>query len=86
MGYRVIYSDAATATIRKLDRQVSARILKVMDRVAALDDPRSIGEALHGNLRDYWKFRAGDWRMQCAIVDKLLIVEVIDIAHRSKAY
>ena len=65
---------------------MSARILKVMDRVAALDDPRSIGEALHGNLRDYWKFRAGDWRMQCAIVDKLLIVEVIDIAHRSKAY
>ena len=86
MGYSVIYSDAATATIRTLDRQVSARIMKVMDRVAALEDPRSIGEALHGDLRDFWKFRAGDWRMQCDIVDKLLIVEVIDVAHRSKAY
>ena len=86
MGYSVIYSAAATATIRKLDRQVSARIMKVMDRVAALEDPRSIGEALHGGLRGFWKFRAGDWRMQCAIVDKLLIVEVIDVAHRSKAY
>lgn len=86
MGYKVLYSDAAKATLRKLDRQVAARILKFMDRVAALQDPRSIGEALHGNLRDYWKYRAGDWRLQCAIVDRLLIVEVIEIGHRSKAY
>ena len=86
MGYKVLYSDAAKATLRKLDRQVAARILKFMDRVAALQDPRSIGEALHGDLRDFWKFRAGDWRMQCAIVDRLLIVEVIAVAHRSKAY
>ena len=56
-----------------------------MDRVAALNDPRSIGEALHGDLRDNWKYRAGDWRIRCAIVDRMLIVEVIEVAHRSTA-
>ena len=86
MGYRVIYSDRADATIRKLDRQVAIRILKVMDRVAVLNDPRSIGEALHGDLRDNWKYRAGDWRIRCTIVDRMLIVEVIEVAHRSEAY
>lgn len=86
MGYSVLYSDAAKSTLRKLDRPVAARILKLMDRVAALDDPRSIGEALHGKLRDYWKYRAGDWRVQCAIIDQLVIVEVIEIGHRSEAY
>ena len=86
MGYKVIYSDQADATIRKLDRQVAARILKMMDRVASLSDPRAIGDALHGDLRDNWKYRAGDWRIRCTIVDRLLIVEVIDVAHRSKAY
>lgn len=86
MGYKVIYSDHAEAAIRKLDRQVAARILKVMDRVASLSDPRSIGEALHGNLKGLWKYRAGDWRLQCTIADKLLVVEVVELAHRSQAY
>ena len=86
MGYRVIYSDRADATIRKLDRQVAIRILKVMDRVAVLNDPRSIGEALHGDLRDTWKYRAGDWRIRCTIVDRMLIVEVIEVAHHSTGY
>ena len=57
-----------------------------MDRVAVLNDPRSIGEALHGDLRDNWKYRAGDWRIRCTIVDRMLIVEVIEVAHRSEAY
>ena len=86
MGYKVLYSDAAKATLRKLDRQVAARILKFMDRVAALQDPRSIGEALHGNLRDYWKYRAGDWRIICDIQDARIIVRVLRIGNRRDIY
>ena len=68
------------------DRTVAARIIKLMDRVELLVDPRSIGEALHGNLSAYWKYRAGDWRVIASIYDNLLVVEVIEIEHRSKAY
>ena len=57
-----------------------------MDRVEQLSDPRSIGEALHGNLSAYWKYRAGDWRIVASVHDKFLVVEVIEIEHRSKAY
>lgn len=86
MGYRIQYSAEAERQIRKLDRPVAARILKMMDRVEALADPRAIGEALHGDKKDYWKYRAGDWRIIVAIRDKLILIEVIEVDHRSSAY
>ena len=86
MAYKVEYSPEAQRQIDKLDRPVAARIIKLMDRVQELPDPRAIGEALHGDLKDFWKYRAGDWRVVASIHDRVLLVEVIEIAHRSKAY
>jgi mRNA interferase RelE/StbE len=38
------------------------------ERLAALDDPRSIGQALRGSeLGEFWKYRVGDWRLICQI-------------------
>lgn len=73
--------------MRKLDRQVAMRILNMMSRVEALDDPRSVGEALHGDrLGNFWKYRVGDWRVITSIHDRILLVEVVEIDHRSRAY
>ncbi len=69
-----------------MNKPVAARILTLMDRVAALPDPRAIGEALHGNKKEFWKYRAGDWRIIAAIRDQLVTVEVIEVEHRSSAY
>jgi len=54
---------------------VQQQIGKLVDRIERLADPRSIGEALHGNLKGLWKYRVGDWRLQCAIVDKVLLLK-----------
>jgi mRNA interferase RelE/StbE len=36
--------------------------------VAALENPRGIGEALTGDrMGSYWKCRVGDWRIVCDI-------------------
>ena len=86
MAYKVEYSPEAQRQIDKLDRPVAARIIKLMDRVQELPDPRALGEALHGDLKDFVKYRAGDWRVVASIHDRVLQVEVIEIAHRSKAY
>lgn len=86
MGYRVALAKAAEKQLRKLDRPVQERIGALLDRIGTLSDPRSIGEALHGDLTERWKYRAGDWRLIAAIHDRLIMVEVIEIAHRSSAY
>ena len=87
MAYSIAYSQGAERQLRKLDRPVAARILAFMDRVKALSNPRSTGEALHGDkLGMFWKYRVGDWRLVVSIKDSVLLIEVIEIDHRSTVY
>ena len=72
----------------KLDRQAVRRILAFLHgRVATLDDPRSIGEALKGSrLGEFWKYRVGDYRIITRIEDDALRVLVVRVARRDRAY
>jgi mRNA interferase RelE/StbE len=57
------------------------------ERVAVLEDPRSIGEALAGpRLGAYWNYRAGDWRIICDIQDARIVVRVLRIGNRRDIY
>jgi mRNA interferase RelE/StbE len=74
--------------LAKLDKQIAKRITTFLgERVAALDDPRSIGEALKGSrLGDFWKYRVGDYRVIASIEDSALRVLVVRVGHRSGVY
>ncbi len=88
MAWRVELADSAAKQLRKLDPQVAKRILAFLrDRVAPLDDPRSIGEALRGKeLGDFWKYRVGDWRIIADLDDGVMRITVIRIGNRRGIY
>ena len=88
MAWRIEFADSAAKQLRKLDPQVATRILTFLrDRVAPLDDPRTIGEALHGkDLGDFWKYRVGDWRVIADIEDGLVLITVVRIGNRREVY
>ena len=88
MAYSVELSAEVARELGKLDRQQAKRILKFLqERVAKLDDPRSIGKALHGSrLGEFWKYRVGDYRLIGKIEDDRLIVLVLRVRHRKKIY
>jgi mRNA interferase RelE/StbE len=88
MAYSVELSTEVDRELSKLDRQHSKRILKFLhERVAKLDDPRSLGEALHGSqLGEFWKYRVGDYRLICKIEDERLVVLVLRVGHRKEIY
>jgi mRNA interferase RelE/StbE len=88
MAYNVELSESAERALGKLDASQAKRILKFLhQRVAKLDDPRSIGEALHGSrLGELWKYRVGDYRLICKIEDDRLIVLVLRVGHRKEIY
>jgi mRNA interferase RelE/StbE len=87
MAWSIEFDPDARRELEKLDKSVSGRILKFLrERVAALDDPRSIGERLHGPLRQYWKYRVGDYRLICSLKDDRLVVIVVRIGHRREIY
>jgi mRNA interferase RelE/StbE len=53
-------------------------LLFLHGRVAQVDDPRSIGEALKGSkLGAFWKYRVGDWRIIASIEDGALRILVM---------
>ena len=88
MAWKVELDPAAERELGKIDRQTARRILAFLHgRVAQLDDPRSIGEALKGSkLGAFWKYRVGDWRIIASIEDGTLRILVIRIGNRKEVY
>ena len=68
---------------RKLDRQVLRRVKAYLDEVCDLDDPRSRGKGLTGDLAGYWRYRIGDYRVLVEIRDHDLVIIAITLGHRS---
>jgi mRNA interferase RelE/StbE len=88
MAWKIELSGLAQRNLKKLDRQVAKRILVFLHgRLATLDDPRSIGQALKGSdLGQFWKYRVGDWRIIASIEDRDIRILVVRIANRREAY
>ncbi len=88
MVWQINVSDTAEKQLGKLDRQVAQRIKTFLsERVALLDNPRSIGEALKGSeLGEFWKYRVGDWRLICEIKDKQILITVLSLGNRREVY
>ena len=88
MAWLIKIQDAAEKDISKLDRSVAKRIIAFLrDRLAPLDDPRSIGEALKGaRLGEYWKYRVGDYRIISRIEDSQITVYVVRVGSRREIY
>ena len=86
--WKIEVSPLADRQLDKLDSQIARRIEKFLqERVAMLEDPRSIGEALRGSrLGELWKYRVGDWRILCDIQDEKLIILALQIGHRREVY
>lgn len=88
MAWRIEFQRAAERELDKLGHEVSRRILKFLyDRVAKLDDPRAIGEALKGSeLGDFWKYRVGDYRIIAHIEDSAVRILIVRIGNGREAY
>lgn len=87
MAWSVELSDTASRELDKLDPQHRRRIIKFLQRIANVEDPRSVGAALHGSrLGEFWKYRAGDYRLICKLFDDRLLVLVLRIGHRREVY
>ena len=88
MAWRIEFEDAALKELSKLDKPVVKRIVTFLrERVAVLDDPRSIGEALKGSrLGEFWKYRVGDCRIISRIEDGALRILVVKIGNRREVY
>ncbi|MHC9685090.1 type II toxin-antitoxin system RelE family toxin [Corynebacterium diphtheriae] len=86
MAWEISFSPRAVKSFKKLDTGEQRRVSKFLREVGALEDPRLRGKALTANKSGLWRWRVGDYRIIADIVDAHVVVVVVDVGHRSKAY
>lgn len=81
------FSDETLKQLKKLDKKISEKIVTfVKGRIAELEDPRTLGKPLTGNLATYWRYRVGDYRIVCQINDQKILITVVKVGHRKDIY
>ena len=87
MAWRIEFVPAAATEHKKLGTSEAARIIATLEtRIAELDDPRTLGSALTGDLGGLWRWRIGDYRVVARIEDERITILVVRVAHRREVY
>ena len=87
MAYKFYTSSEFDEQFKKLDRSVQKKIDKwIKIHLINTDDPYASGKALIGNLKGYWRYRIGSYRLLAKIDNDSLIIIAVDIDHRSVVY
>jgi mRNA interferase RelE/StbE len=88
LAWQIEFAQSAARDLRKLDPQIARRLTSYLrDRVAPLQDARSVGQALKGDeLGQFWKYRVGDYRLIAEIQDHLIRILIVRIGHRREVY
>ncbi len=61
-------------------------LVRIRTTIAALGVDPFIGKKLEGKYKDYYSIRVWPYRIIYTIKKKKLIIEVIEIEHRGRAY
>ena len=87
MPWIVELMDGAVKAIDKLDAKPRQRVQQFIERkLQGADNPRQWGKALTGRYAGLWRYRLGDYRLVCQLQDARLVVLVVQVARRDKAY
>ena len=88
MAWTIEYAQSSRKPMERLDPMVRRRIREFLsERIALLDDPRHLGEALQGaRFAGLWRYRVGDYRILVDIRDEVVTVIVVGVGHRGGVY
>ncbi len=84
--WSVEFSEKAEKQLTKLDKVIQKQITDYLKKILILPNPRARGEQMKGNLRSYWRYRVGDYRILCQIKDDIITISVVKVAHRREVY
>lgn len=86
MAFKIDFTVKAEKQFAKLDKPIQAQITHYIDELSSLDDPRTRGKALAGDLAGLWRYRVGDYRLLCRLQDETLVILVLEMGHRRDVY
>lgn len=87
MDWKISYSEDAIKQLKRLDKSVQNEIITYLhERIECSENPRRFGKQLRYNLKEYWVYRVGDYRILCLIKDQVVTIVVAEVEHRRSVY
>ncbi|MBQ1452949.1 MAG: type II toxin-antitoxin system RelE/ParE family toxin [Ruminococcus sp.] len=87
MSYSVETTPRFDKEFKKLDRYTQKMIKSwIVKNLVGCDDPRAHGKGLTANRTGQWRYRIGDYRLICLIIDNELIILAMTVGHRREIY
>ena len=87
MKYNVVFSERAKRQLKKLDKHISSLIIGWLEKnIQGSENPRVHGKGLVENKSGQWRYRIGDYRVICEIIDKQIVVLVLEVGHKKDIY
>ena len=83
---RIEFKERVRKELKKMSPDIRNMILSYLNDIASLENPRSRGKSLTANYSGYWRYRIGDYRIICEIIDAKLVIEVVKVGHRRVVY
>ncbi len=86
-GVQEVSGGGVPAVLARWAMSSEVILVFLRERVAVLDGPRSVGEALKGSrLGEFWKYRVGDYRIITNIEDGVMRILVLKVGNRREVY
>ena len=87
MDWKSEYSPDVIRQLNKLDQPIRRRIFRYLEEhIHQCKNPRHFGEALTANRAKFWRYRVGDYRIICDILEEKVIILILTIGHRREIY
>jgi mRNA interferase RelE/StbE len=84
--YEVVLHPKAQAFYLRADKALAKKITRCLEQLEQNPRFHPNIKALKGNLANYFRYRIGDYRVIYSIDDQVLVVAVVEIAHRKEVY
>lgn len=86
MNWQVFFDPAAEKQFSKLGKPAQRGIERyIAKHLESDEDPRRFGKPFL-SVKGAWRYRVGDYRLVCAILEQKLIVLVLKVGHRRDIY
>jgi mRNA interferase RelE/StbE len=85
-SYKIEFTSGAGRVYDKLFRAQPAVARRILAAIEFLHASPYLGKKLTGKLKDCRALRVGEYRVIYTVLERLILIQIIDIGHRREIY
>lgn len=82
--YSIVFDKKVLKDFKKIDSVWQKRIVEKIEDIL-VNTPYE-GKKLVGNMSNFYRLRVGDYRIVYEIIEDIVTIEIIKVAHRKEVY